>query len=111
MHTNTKRSSAVLVLAIVVLLAVIWSRFFSSPFQVSTRALLLLTCFLPFPWFMVHFFLWLKHHSHVDEQAILHGQTPALEQERTVHRSQVIASIGGLYFLILAASWVFTNAL
>lgn len=111
MHTNTKRSSAFLILVVAVLVVVVWSRFFPSPFQVPTRALLLLTCFLPFPWFIAHFVLWLKHHSHLDEQGILHGQMPALDQERAVHRSQIIASIGAVYFLVLAASWVFTNAL
>ena len=110
MHT-TKRTYTFWAVLTALLLITISTHFLSPVLQVSTRTLLLIAAFLPFPWFVGHLIRWLKYHSRLDEDAILHGQRAALHQECAYHHSQVIASVGGLYFLLLAASWVFLNAL
>lgn len=80
-------------------------------FRMDFRGLLVVLFFLPFPWFVAHFIGWLKLRTELNEMSILHGDLVALERERQFHRSQIIASSGALYFLIILATWVFSNAL
>jgi hypothetical protein len=81
-----------------------------SSFAAHWRSFLLAALFAPFIWIIHHLGRWLKYHQSWDEWSAWTGDAFALEQERKLHRSQIIISIGGLYFLTLAAAWIFTNA-
>jgi hypothetical protein len=74
------------------------------------RAVLAVILFAPFIWVIRHLSMWLKHRQAWDEISAWSGEQFALEQERRLKRSQVIISLGGLYFLLLAAAWIFSNA-
>jgi hypothetical protein len=74
------------------------------------RAMLLAVLFAPFLWIIRHLSIWLKERQSWDEISAWSGEQFALEQERRLQRSQIIVALGALYFLILAAGWIFSNA-
>jgi len=80
-----------------------------SLFAAHWRIFLLIALFAPFVWIIRHLGLWLKYRQSWDEWSAWTGDTFALEQERKLHRSQIIISAGGLYFLALTVAWIFSN--
>jgi hypothetical protein len=81
-----------------------------STLSAHWRTLLMAALFAPFVWIIHHLAVWMKHRQSWDELSAWTGEEFALEQERKLQRSQIIISIGGLYFLALAALWIFSNA-
>lgn len=60
--------------------------------------LLWLAAIAPFPWGLGHFMTLLKLAPGLDPQTLLHQEPGALELERVLHRSQIIASVRASLF-------------